>query len=206
MKSFVVHYNKLYQRKIILNKLLENNNMTSQYVEHYDRDTLTKDDIKRFDTNKVDKTNIAISLSHIYCYKEIIDKYNYALILEDDAIFNNMFSRTLRFYMQHLPSDWDMLFLGDGCNMHIPKNILKQNEKCHIFRNNVTRCTDSYLISKKCAKKILEEFENSHFKCKLPIDHWLNVVINKYSLKVFWCEPTIVTQGSQQSIYESSNL
>lgn len=205
MKIFVVHYPKLLKRKATLNKLLEINGLSAQYVEHYDRNTLTIEDKKLFDINSVDNTNIAISLSHFYCYKEIINNYDYALILEDDAIFNNVFSRALRFYMQHLPSDWDMLFLGDGCGMHIPKNILQKNKNCHIFRNNRSRCTDSYLVSKKCAEKINAEIESDGFMCNLPIDHWLNIVINKYNLKVFWAEPTIVTQGSQQQLYYSSN-
>lgn len=205
IKCFVVHYPKLHKRKALLNKLLEINHMTAQYVDHYDRNTLTIEDKKYFDANRVDNTNMAISLSHFYCYKEILKNYNYALILEDDAIFNNVFSRAIRFYMQHLPSDWDMLFLGDGCGMHIPKNILQKNKNCHIFRSNSTRCTDSYLVSKKCAEKIIAEIESDGFVCNMPIDHWLNVVINKYDLKVFWAEPTIVTQGSQKNLYNSSN-
>ena len=37
------------------------------------------------------------------------------------------------------------------------------------------------------------------------IDLWLNQVIRKLDLKVYWLEPTLVTQGTQTGAYQSSH-
>ena len=126
MKIFVVHYNKLVERKInILNQLNENN-LQAEFVEQYTRDNLNIND-KRIFLRNVNAANMAISLSHLYCYKEIAEKYDYGLILEDDAIFDKNFNNNIIKYICQLPTDWDMLFLDDCCNFHIPNTTSKQN-------------------------------------------------------------------------------
>ena len=44
----------------------------------------------------------------------------------------------------------------------------------------------------------------SNDKINLPIDFWLNKVIADNKLKVYWSEPTIVSQGSQTGLFELS--
>ena len=106
-----------------------------------------------------------------------------------------------------------MLFLGDGCNLHIP--LIKRRPFNLIYKkcreptswggNGATRCTDSILISKKCAKKICNFYkEIKENEINLPVDWWLNNVIRELQLEIYWMEPTIVTQGSQNGKYNSS--
>ena len=101
-----------------------------------------------------------------------------------------------------MPIHYDMLYLGDCCNFHIPKHRLIPN--CNIYRENGTKCTDSYIVSNKCASAICQYTNNISYKIFDPIDHWLNVVIRDCKLNVYWCEPTIVTQGSGNGTYKSS--
>jgi hypothetical protein len=98
-----------------------------------------------------------------------------------------------------------MLFIGDGCNMHIDSNIL-ENLNTNIFKNNdyLTRCMDSYLISKKCCIKLLEYLKNITNKIELPIDHWLNIYLKNNNANIYWAEPTIVTQGTSNGLFYSS--
>jgi GR25 family glycosyltransferase involved in LPS biosynthesis len=77
---------------------------------------------------------ISLILKHFLAYREIADKYDEALILEDDVILSNSFSESLKTYMLELPDDYDMLFIGDGCHMHIEENKIVPGkyiyEKC----------------------------------------------------------------------------
>jgi hypothetical protein len=41
-------------------------------------------------------------------------------------------------------------------------------------------------------------------KINLPIDWWLNVASRDNDFKVYWAEPTIVTQGSQNGLFKTS--
>jgi hypothetical protein len=106
-----------------------------------------------------------------------------------------------------------MLFIGDGCNLHIEKNKLINDkniyQKCLYPTNwggdGAGRCADSYIISKKCAKKLCEYINNLSYKINLPIDWWLNVAARDNNFKVYWAEPTIVTQGSQNGLFSQSH-
>jgi GR25 family glycosyltransferase involved in LPS biosynthesis len=207
----VVHYHKLTERKKAIMKSLSHNNIQAEFIEQYDRDTITPEEDSYFHNNYENMLNShkAITLSHIYCYREIAEKYDYALILEDDAIFCDNFTSKLNDYMAQLPPDWDMLFIGDGCGLHIPTDVINSSSsnifrKCHEPTfwggDGATRCVDSYIVNKKCAQAILD------YKQKIgrAIDWWLNQVIRDCKLNVYWAEPTLVTQGSQNSFYTTS--
>ena len=149
---------------------------------------------------------------HFYVYKLISEKYEKALILEDDVILNDNFIENLNNYMTQLPENFDMLFIGDGCNLHIEKDKLIPNkniyEKClyptRQGGDGVSRCTDSYIISKSCANKLCEYINNLKCQTKLPSDWWLNVASRDNNFKIYWAEPTIVTQRTQTGLSTSS--
>jgi hypothetical protein len=109
-----------------------------------------------------------------------------------------------------------MLFIGDGCGLHIPNYRIKNNIK--IYKklttlnnkflnapNGSVRCTDSYLVSKKCAQKLTKIFSQSNYIITMPIDHLLNYVNYYNKFNIYWAEPTIVTQGTQNGTYKSSH-
>jgi len=99
-----------------------------------------------------------------------------------------------------------MLFIGSGYNLHINKEIITDDK--HVYKNPYTRATDSYIITNKCAKKLYDYFVNdandTNNKITVPIDMWLNRAILYNKLNVYWCEPTIVCQGSQNGLFEKS--
>jgi GR25 family glycosyltransferase involved in LPS biosynthesis len=91
--------------------------------------------------------------------------------------------------VSQLPCDFDMMFIGEGCNIHInipPGTIALHPE---------TRCTDSYVISPTCAQKMLRLVDDNCEICE-PVDHWMHNRIKQLDLKVYWAEPTIVKQGT----------
>jgi glycosyl transferase, family 25 len=207
MKVFVVHYDKLIKRKYAILKQLHDQNIEPEFVSNHGKETLTKDEIDSF--NGLSLTEISIFLHHIECYKKIVEnEYDFALILEDDVILNKNFFDILEDYMKHLPKDWDVFYVGDGCDKHIPLNVLNKYKNCRAFRNNEDRCADSYLISKKTANLIYTIFRNkinNKIKIDLAIDMWMNRLYKTMPfLKIFWAEPTISTQGSQKDIYKST--
>jgi len=207
MKIFVVHYDKLIKRKATILYHLNKHNLQCEFISNHGKDVLTEDDKNKF--TGLSLTEISIFLHHVECYKTIIEnEYNYALILEDDAILCNNFTNILNEYVTHLPKDWDVLYIGDGCEKHIPEKILNKYKNCRVFRKNEDKCADSYLISKKTANLIYTIFNNktqNGGKIDLAIDMWMNRLYkNMPFLKVFWAEPTIVTQGSQNGSCNST--
>jgi hypothetical protein len=114
--------------------------------------------------------------------------------------------------MSQLPENYDMMFIGNGCNLHIQNDKLVQGkfvyekslEPARGQGNGATRCTDSYVISKKCAIALCNYIDTLSYKIALPIDWWLNRACRDNKFKVFWAEPTIVSQGTKIGLFKSS--
>jgi GR25 family glycosyltransferase involved in LPS biosynthesis len=212
MKIFVIHYKKLINRKLFILEQFEKYNISDYEFIEIDRDELYNHNISMFQEN-YNNSQIAISLSHFYAYKQISDKYDNGLIFEDDVILDDNFTDILNKYITQLPKDYDMLFIGNGCNLHIENHKLISNQNIYAKCLNPTswggdgasRCTDSYIISKKCANKLCEYINNLEYKINLSIDWWLNVAARDNIFKVYWAEPTIVTQGTQNGLFTSSH-
>ena len=218
IKIFTIHYKKLTERKQNIITQLDKFGLHTEFVEQFDRDILQEKNLVIFDCNKLGRdgrASIAITLSHIYCFSKISisNDYNYALILEDDVLLSDNFLDKLNNYITKLPENWDMLFIGDGCNLHIETKIIQPNiniyNKClyptNWGGNGATRCTDSYLVNKKCAIQICQYINTMSHKIDNNIDWWLNDVSRHYNFNVYWAEPTIVTQGTQNGKYKSSH-
>jgi len=75
---------------------------------------------------------MAIALSHIYAYYQIVNNYTKAIIFKDDAILEKNFSEILIRILNEVYSLFDMVFLGNGCGIHIP--IEEQKEGQLLYR------------------------------------------------------------------------
>jgi GR25 family glycosyltransferase involved in LPS biosynthesis len=211
MKIFVAHYTKLTDRKPHMIQQFAKHGITDyEFVEVYDKEQITKSDASTF--VKLTPPKVSLMLKHFHIYKQIADNHENALILEDDVILADNFVEKLDRYMSQVPSTFDMVFIGNGCNLHIEKSRLKPDvfiyEKClHPTTwggDGISRCTDSYIVSKKCAIQLCKEMEKRKVKkISLAIDWWLNAVARPNQFKGFWAEPTIVTQGSQIGMFQS---
>uniref|UniRef100_A0A6C0AN89 Glycosyl transferase family 25 domain-containing protein n=1 Tax=viral metagenome TaxID=1070528 RepID=A0A6C0AN89_9ZZZZ len=195
----------------IIEQLTKFNIADYEFVE-IDRDELESYDLSIFQDNNKPAAS-AICLSHFYAYKEIANKFDMALILEDDVILSSNFSEILQDYITKLPPEFDMCFIGNGCNLHIEKHKLVANQNIYKKDNistawgggGCTRCTDSYIVSKQCAIKICNSIENLNYKIHEAIDWWLNRCCRENNFNVYWAEPTIVKQGSQSGLFKSSH-
>jgi GR25 family glycosyltransferase involved in LPS biosynthesis len=224
MKVIVLHYSKLTRRKQHILEQFEKHGITDyEFIEKFDKDTITDDECPEFSKDYVAnrRTELSIHLKHLYLYRRMVsENYEEVLVLEDDVILSDHFVKNLTEYMTQLPKDYDMLFIGNGCNLHIPKNQLVANqyiyEKClHETAwggNGATRCVDSYILNRKCAKKLCDYVAATAASAALdetkkinqPADWWLNEAARDLLLKVYWAEPTIVSQGSQNGLFSRS--
>jgi glycosyl transferase family 25 len=213
MKVFIIHYKKLLERKIhILEQFIKNDIKDYEFIE-IDRDEIP-DDVLPFFTDNYNKALMAIALSHFHVYKQIVENHDHVLILEDDAMLADDFTIKLNRYLAELPPDYDMFFIGNGAFLHIDPSIIEPNK--HIYKKDpypsewgglgATRCVDSYIVSKKGAIQMCEYIQNLKYKIKDPIDFWLNIPILEMKMNIYWAEPTIVSQGTQNGLFESSYI
>jgi glycosyl transferase family 25 len=214
MKIFVIHYNKLVERKAHILKLFKLHKITDYEFVEIDRDELVNHDTSMFD-KRYNAAQIAIALSHMYAYRQIAEKYDSGLIFEDDIILDPFFTKKFNKIIGQLPDNYDMCFIGSGggVGLHIePDKIVhgkyvykKCLEETLWGGGGATRCTDSYVVSKKCAQTICKYVDNLPYKINVAVDWWLNTVARDNKLKVYWAEPTIVTQGTNSGLFVSSH-
>jgi GR25 family glycosyltransferase involved in LPS biosynthesis len=222
MKIFVLHYSKLTRRKQHILEQFEKHGITEyEFIEKFDKDVITDDECPEFSKYYVAnrRAELSLHLKHLYLYRLMLsENYEEVLVLEDDVILSDNFMKKLTEYMTQLPKDYDMLFIGNGCNLHIPRNQLIANQyiyaKClHETAwggNGAARCTDSYIIHQRCAKKLCEYVAAAGAavvetkKINFPVDWWLNEAARDLVLKVYWAEPTIISQGSQNGMFSRS--
>jgi GR25 family glycosyltransferase involved in LPS biosynthesis len=210
MKIYVLHYSKLVERKKSILEQFDKHGITNfEFIEKYDTDNITTNGMDVFGTNLKFGSHlklpiISLILKHIHVYYEMcIHNIEQVLIFEDDVILCDNFTEKLTNYLSQMPPTYDMLFIGDGCNLHIDSKLINPTTNIYKKSVNPTRCTDSYIISLSCAKQIIEYIRISD-TINLPSDWWLHKVLPELNSNVYWAEPTIVTQGSQNNVFKSS--
>lgn len=230
-KIYIIHYTPLKDRKKFMDKQLEKYGIEAEYILEKDREVLTEEELKIFDlkraangTYPLNMAECSVALKHIETYRKIIaEGVEHALILEDDAfILCDDFEEKLTEYYYQLPDDWDMFFVGCGWNLHVPKFELEKtgyNRNVFLKGNKgtgkpeseatgwpicggATRCLDSYMITNKCAEKlvnIIDKYYKTRGKIARPFDIWLNQTIEIQNYNVYWGEPNLVRQGSERN-------
>ena len=64
-----------------------------------------------------------------------------------------------------------------------------------------SRNADAYFISKKYAKILYDEFNHNDFTTDTTIDWWMNDVIRKYNIPVYWAEPVLIETNKFESSF-----
>jgi len=121
-----------------------------------------------------------------------------AIILEDDAIFDpKKFDEFVR-ECATMPGDLDWCFFGTGLNLTIPgKGFVKHTGRLK------SKCADSMLIHHRAAKTVYDDLVSD--RVYAAIDWDLNYRFLKHNLNVYWYEPGIVVQGSENGTYQCSH-
>jgi len=207
-KIFVVHYTALTERKEHVIKELGKYNLDYEFITDFDKENINSDTLKKFDRTKLKISEISLLLKHKKCWEEIYKKYDYAVVFEDDIILSDNFNNDLNTYINELPSDWDMFFIGTCLNIHAEQKNINADPTKHVFKADInkggTRCTHAYMITKKCAKKLLDIINTENYIIDYATDWFLNNIIKDNSLNVYWAEPAIVTQGTETKIFKTS--
>jgi glycosyl transferase, family 25 len=137
--------------------------------------------------------SLGCSLSHMYIYKEIMEKnIPYTIILEEDAVIQDNFIKELNKSLKFLPKDWDILFLGFSCEY-------KHDERCHkndnhnkyngnIYNISYVYGTYGYLINKNGVEKIYKNI----FPLWWHLDTMLSYLIQLGKLKAYALVPNII--------------
>ena len=144
-------------------------------------------------------SELSIAIKQYECWlKAASAEEEFVLILEDDILLQDNFVTHFNCFLNSTPSDWDIIFIGEGCNLHVP------NPNPSIIAYPVsppqTRCLDSYLIK----RTLCDELSKSILPITLPIDFEVTYALIGLQSKCYWWEPTLTSQGSQIGRFPSA--
>lgn len=222
---YIVHYTKLSDRKHALDKnflqLKERDKVSFNYIIAYDKEDLTQKDIDFYYQNstnywefKVDGlwdlndhghrllTNgeISCSIKHLEALKYISESSSdYAMVIEDDVIFDDNFLVETNNFIKSLPKNWDAAFIGEGCGdwflrykMSNAKKVFNEYFQPNHPASNTTEC---YIIKKSLAEKIYKSSIPFH----LSSDWELGYQLYAHQANVYWKYIPIIKQDAYLS-------
>ena len=207
---YVVHYKKLVDRKKIIENSLSKYGLPYYFESDYDRENLDPSDKKKFSTNLADSYK-ANFLSHIKCYDLLCKSDDdYALILEDDSVPSKLFYENIENYLKKLPKDFGLFFVSEGKDqLNIPRYLRRPFKKVYKKDSQpvswggagASRNADAYFISKKYAQVLFDEFDDQNFFTETTIDWWMNSVIRKHKIPVYWAEPFLIETNKYETSF-----
>ena len=221
-KIYVLHYTRLRDRKNRLDRMFSEHDIEVEYFLKHDQEELSKDIINDYyKDSQVDYiykfqslygnqlapyrslniAQISCTIKHYNCIKLVAENcQDYGMILEDDVVFNEDFVNRFNRFLSETPNDWDAIFLGCCGNLHIPQGEQHPDQVAYVVPHPASRGGDSYLLRQKMAEKI-----SSTMKPFTTISDWeLAYQLYHHNAKVYWWEPSLIIQGSQNGLYNTT--
>lgn len=138
-------------------------------------------------------------LSHLNIYQYIVNhNLDYSFILEDDTkptIYN--YKQYLRHVFKYIPEDADVVLLHYILPQVNKYNIISVNTALSKVQPNKFQfwCLDSYIITKKGAKKILDNFN----KITMQIDSFLTKLHREGKINIYITNKQYTTQSDNKT-------
>lgn len=203
-KVYICHYTKLTDRFEPVNKQLSNYQLMdkSKWIIENDAEHINFEIIKNtmpniqkpFFSRTLKISELSLILKHIKAFEDIVENgYTYSLVLEDDALFIDDFLNRLNMQMIDFNPNFDLIWVGTCCDLK-SEYI---NSSRFLYPNIGSRCTHGYLISYKCAVRMLQfmKFNN------MPMDFAFNKAISELNFVNYWMEPALIFQNP---VFETS--
>ena len=193
-KIYICHYKKLTDRKIIILDQLQKLGLDNyMFVEQFDKDSwnteeITKEFPKILHANRINDSERSLALKHAWIVTDMYKQgYSSVLVLEDDAVLVDDFVEKYNSYMNQMPIDWDIGWVGSCFGLKEPEisniNVYKTNRG--------SRCTHAYCISKSFSIKIIDEIKNIDKEADL----YYNYIIERFNLNNYWFQPPLALQS-----------
>ena len=224
MKTYIVHYTKLDNRKKNIINILKNKDLEYEFIEEYDKETICNNiyyspnkelfekKIKNLWDNEfhrfriLNDAEISCTIKHILAIEKISkQKENYGIVLEDDVLpINHNFNIEIKNVIKNAPKDWDSIFVGSGCGNEFINEKLKDayliDKNFAKIKHPATNCAEAYILKKDVAKKIYE----SIIPFQLVSDWELAYQFYLLNMNIYWYIPPIFYQGSKSGEYKST--
>jgi glycosyl transferase, family 25 len=208
----LIHYTPMLQRRDHMREVLSQAEILEAQVNwltDWDREAIMPTYLKGFygDPNQLQASHVSVILKHLAVFAQAADSaVPYHLVIEDDIYLEKPFQEKLLEQISQLPKNWEMLFVGDGCDLHIPfwrrrwgKQVYLREPQARWWGGGgISRCAAGYLIHPASARRFLSS-QHAQAPFTVPIDWLMNRVGSDLNVRTYWSEPPLVKQGAFDS-------
>lgn len=225
LKTIIIHCKKLKDRKInMINQMNKFGFSNYEFYEDFDGDELTDDLIKTHYISGIENSvlwknkvllwgpsalhyhkplcnipEISLSIKYGNIFQKLKNSdSDIILFLEDDVIINHDFNDKFEVYLKNTPTDWDAIYFGNGANLK-PSNVIK-SQTAYKKQHPASRCTDTILMK----RKTIQDLASTWFPFNLSADWELGYQHYHHNHNIYWWEPSLTSQGSQNGLFVSS--
>ena len=195
-KYYMCHYSKLTERRRYVEDVVLKYNIDLNWILEYDKEQIDENILSKIFPylfsdkcgRKLSKAEISLAMKHYCVFNDVIkNNYQNVVVFEDDIILVDDFDKKLNKYINQLPDNYDILWIGTCCDLH----TLQTDPELNVYTNSHgSICTHAYVISNDACKKIVDFFP----KIYQAIDWFFNTSIRTLNLKNYWAEPPLSTQ------------
>lgn len=144
------------------------------------------------------------TLVHFLIYEKVVQNNDkFALIFENDICFigSNFLENIAKVAREaeQLPEGF-IISLENSTLLFPPWRDVKKGK--YLYEATKGRCAGAYLIDRAAARIMLDELKTE--KCRVVIDWWHNIMVQKGALKMYWAHPPLTEQGSFNGTLSSS--
>lgn len=201
---FVVHAGSLHERRRSIERQLSAFNLPFSFVLEYDVPEIPaglRAELIR--TSMLSAAEESCALKHWRAHQLIVERQlPRALVLEDDVILSPRFAEVLAQAMAedsclHEPH---VTFLGCGGHYYVPSEELEAGKL--LYRRDQGKFGDSYVVTLQAAQRRLDVISRNGITA--PIDHLFEAIDRDSGILMYWLEPPIVEQGSDNGRFNSA--
>ena len=200
---YIAHYSPLTDRLDFMSAQMQHFGIDFKIIDEEPPNGWIIDDIdarrKKLDCFNGDSSRpmslaeTSLAWKHFNFIKNAANSSRPSLVLEDDALLSANFVEIVNKILEI--KEWDVIFPGSGCNLR------RQGSGLIRVQHPASKCTDSYLLTPDSAKKLYTTMQE---RIDIAIDWELSYQMMIHDLKVFWLEPPIVMQLSQNGTFQSA--
>ena len=209
-RILVIHAASLKERGEHIDRMLKGMGLEYEFIAEADRDLLTDELMNRYLADGPEKMSEKLStasctIKHFIACEKVLEAHDDgALILEDDIVlhkdFQSLFGRCMSEYQQHHADSPILISLEDSSLRFVPRSQRTKGQM--LYPAEKGRMAGAYYVNKQACQAIIDSLKAE--RCRIPIDHYHNLLMSRGLIQCLWAQPAMATQGSFMGVFGSS--
>lgn len=209
-KILVIHAASLKERGEHIDKMLKGMGLDYEFIKDADCDMLTDELLDRYVADGPEQMHeksgkASCTIKHFMACERVLEEgLEGALVLEDDMVlhkdFVKRFEACMTEYEAHYQQESILISLEDSSLRFVPRSRRRKGQL--LYDADKGRMAGAYYVNRHACQAIVDSLKEE--RCKIPIDHYHNLLIKRGAIRCLWCQPALATQGSFMGLFGSS--